>query len=158
MDSSTPIFILFRLIALNISNSEYPISMVPVTCLACYFVVVTELRTLRVHRPLHLSKNTHRHMITTSQHFMLTLPPSVPYAFLPFSPTPTPYMLNLLHITKRSYVPWSTKYVPLHMCSFTSLLSNFMLMILNNIPRDQGDMLNMQLQHLYLQQFGTLVS
>ena len=156
MDSSTHIFYFgksTKYFKFRISNQHGTCYLFSMLFCCCYgvkdFKSTQALTPKQKHTPAH---------VTTSQHFMLTLPPSVPYAFLPFSPTPTPYMLNLLHITKRSYVPRSTKYVPLHMCSFTSLLSNFMLMILNNIPRDQGDMLNMQLQHLYLQQFGTLVS
>ena len=57
----------------------------------------------RTHTPLHLSKT---YNVTCSHRINIPCSlchPSVSYTFLPFSPPPTPYMLNLLHITKRSY-------------------------------------------------------
>ena len=69
----------------------------------CYGVKDFNRTHTHTHTPLHLSKTFNS---TSSHGFNIPCSlshPSVPYTFLPFTPPPTPYMLNLLHITKRSY-------------------------------------------------------
>ena len=111
--------------------------MVPIIHEACYFGVIIALRTLTEHtHTLTPKQNIQQHKLTPYQHYMFPLPPiCLLHISSFFSSSHTIHVESITHY--KTIIPRSTKYVPLHMCSFTSLSSYFMLMILNDIQGDQ---------------------